>query len=116
MFLKGEKTENTCFWFDKDGKQLCTSEGEMSVLSNSATDITIYAWCWPKIFTIALDNQGAHTIYHWGIYEKYNTGWYSDEDGSTSIKDNKISIPARQGYDFKGFYTKTNGSGEQIID
>lgn len=65
---------------------------------------------------LTLDNQGANTIYHWGIYEKYNTGWYSDEDGSTSIKDNKISIPARQGYDFKGFYTKTNGSGEQIID
>jgi len=67
----------------------------------------------PNIYKVTFDKQsgsgGTDTA-----YVKYATGWYSNSTATTSIT--SISIPSRTGYSFGGYYTSTNGSGNQIIN
>ena len=69
-------------------------------------------------YTITLDNKSATTAGTTAIYEKYNTGIYLDgaltKAMTTSI--NAITKPSKTGYTFKGYYTKENGQGDQIIN
>ncbi len=66
------------------------------------------------VYVVTLNNQGATTPGVPAIYEKYNTGWYSDPETSTKIT--KVSVPARTGYTFEGYFEKRNSSGTKAID
>jgi len=64
---------------------------------------------------ITLDSTGATTnVSPSTVYIKYNTGWYSDSNGTTSIA--AVTAPTKTDYEFMGFYTGQNGTGVQVID
>ena len=69
-------------------------------------------------YTITLDNKNATTAGTTTIYEKYNTGIYLDSALTKvmTTTTNPIAKPAKTGYTFKGYYTKENGQGDQIIN
>ena len=69
-------------------------------------------------YTITLDNKSVTTAGTTAIYEKYNTGIYLDSDLKTAMttSTNAITKPSKTGYTFKGYYTKENGQGDQIIN
>ena len=69
-------------------------------------------------YTITLDNKSATTAGTTAIYEKYGAGIYLDSalKNVMTTTTNKITVPAKTGYTFKGYYTKENGQGNQIIN
>ena len=69
-------------------------------------------------YTITLDNKSATTAGTTAIYEKYGAGIYLDSalKNAMTTTTNKITVPAKTGYTFKGYYTKENGQGDQIIN
>lgn len=69
-------------------------------------------------YTITLDNKSATTAGTTAIYEKYDAGIYLDSSLTKvmTISANPIAKPAKTGYTFKGYYTKENGQGDQIIN
>ena len=68
-------------------------------------------------YKITLDNKRAITAGTTSIYEKYNTGIYLDSvlANAMTTSANPITKPVKTGYTFKGYYTKENGQGDQII-
>ena len=73
----------------------------------------------PNVYAITLRNYN-DTGTHQTIYEKYNTGWYSNSAATTQIT--KANIPTRSGYKFRGYYTSTQadltangGNGTRVI-
>ena len=70
-----------------------------------------------KVYTITLDNQSATTAGSTAIYEKYNTGYYKEQAATNKMTTsaNGITVPAKTGYTFGGYYTETNGGGTQYI-
>ncbi len=83
--------------------------------TSAGTNMNVYLKY--KTFAITLDRQdgfgGTATI-----YEKYNTGYYTNNTATTQMTTgaNAISVPSRTGYTFGGYYTGTNGSGTQYIN
>ena len=69
-----------------------------------AHNLTLTAQWAPNIYTITLKNYN-NTATHSTIYEKYDTGWYSDSTAATTL--NAASVPTRDGFTFRGFYTAT---------
>ena len=69
-------------------------------------------------YKVTLDNKSATTAGTTTIYEKYNTGIYLDSELKTTMTTsaNPITKPVKTGYTFKGYYTKENGQGDQIIN
>ena len=69
-------------------------------------------------YTITLDNKSATTAGTTAIYGKYGAGIYLDSalKNVMTTTTNKITVPAKTGYTFKGYYTKENGQGDQIIN
>ena len=69
-------------------------------------------------YTISLNGNGATTAGTTAIYEKYGAGIYLDNalKNVMTTTTNKITVPAKKGYTFKGYYTKENGQGDQIIN
>ena len=78
------------------------------------TNLTLYAKWTEKILQITLNAGSATQTGTSVIYEKYNTGWYSDSSAGSSIS--TITPPTMVGYTFSGYYSGTNGTGVQIID
>ena len=72
----------------------------------------------PCIHTIDLDNQSATDAGTTTIYEKYRDGYYKDSSATTKMTTslNGITVPSRTGYIFGGYYTATNGGGNQYIN
>ncbi len=73
---------------------------------------SLYAKWVSGIYTVTLDRQGGSGGTG-TIYEKYNTGWYSNANATNGIT--SITKPSRKGYVFGGYYTATGGKGTQII-
>ena len=69
--------------------------------------------CSPKKLKINLNQAGATKEGTKVIYQKYNTGWYSDAAGTNLIS--KITPPEFDGYTFNGYYTLSTG-GTKIIE
>ena len=70
-----------------------------------------------KTITLTLDGQSATTAGTTAAYFKYATAtYYSNSDCTTQLTDNKITVPARNGYSFGGYYTGTNGTGTIYIN
>ena len=68
----------------------------------------------PDVYKVTLNNNGATTLGTTEIFEKYNTGWYSDYNSKTFIS--KIDVPEKPSFIFGGYYTEENGKGLQVID
>ena len=69
----------------------------------------------PGIYTITFDKQNGTGGTN-SIYEKYNTGYYTDSATTTAMTSStSINIPTRTGYTFDGYYTAANG-GTKYID
>ena len=77
---------------------------------------TITATFVPKVYTITLNNQNATSAGTTTIYEKYNTGYYTDSGCATqmSTSANGITVPTKTGYTFKGYYTAASGGTQYI--
>lgn len=81
------------------------------VLLTSDDGATVYlkALWEPKIYTITLDDStnggsgGSGTI-----YEKYNTGWYSDSSATTGNEITNVAIPTKSGAVFTGYFSSTD--------
>ena len=50
------------------------------------------------------------------FYEKYDTGFYSDENCKNKIEGKKIKVPSRVNYKFNGYFTEKNSAGTAVID
>ena len=61
-------------------------------------------------FKITLDQQGGNGTSE--IYERYGVGYYDISKSKIS----SINKPSKTGYTFEGYYTKSNGEGEQMAD
>ncbi|MBQ2016907.1 MAG: InlB B-repeat-containing protein, partial [Alphaproteobacteria bacterium] len=70
--------------------------------------------CTPHVYTFTLDGNGADTP-NVQIYEKYNTGWFSNANATNTIS--RVAIPVRTYYTFAGYYTKPTAleGGVQVI-
>ena len=68
-----------------------------------ASDITLYAQWTPIVYTVKFDGGSGSNPTITTIYEKYNTGWYSDAATNNEIK--KITALTKDGYTFGGFFT-----------
>ncbi|MBO5739906.1 MAG: InlB B-repeat-containing protein [Alphaproteobacteria bacterium] len=71
--------------------------------------------CTPHVYTFTLDVNGGETANN-TIYEKYNTGWYSNAAATDKIS--KVAVPVRPCYTFAGYYTKRTAleGGVRVID
>ena len=89
-----------------------------STTINKKTTVTANFTRKAEKYTITLDNKNAKIAGTTAIYEKYNAGIYLDSDLKTAMTTsaNPITKPNKTGYTFKGYYTKENGQGDQIIN
>ena len=83
-----------------------------------AGNTTLYAYWTVEIYTITLDNQDAITAGTTTIYEKYESGYYTNSEATVEMTTsaNGITVPTKVGYTFGGYYTSTDGKGTQYID
>ena len=98
---------------------ISTSAGTTATIPKGSCQAINYVANWiANIYTITLDNQNATTAGTTTIYEKYNTGYYTNSGATTKMTTsaNAITVPTRAGYTFGGYYTGTNGSGTQYIN
>ena len=77
-----------------------------------ATDINLYAQWQGVLYNITLNHGNGNTSTT--IYQRYATGFYSNSGATTEIT--SVSVPTRSGYTFNGYYTSSNGQGNQVID
>ena len=84
------------------------SAGYVASNNNTAT-----ATCGPGTYTITLDpsSQSGGTGGTSVIYEKYNTGFYSNSAATSAIS--TITVPTKSGYVFTGYET---AKGDEYID
>lgn len=102
-------SENGTIVYDDEAKVKNLTDGNGSAFH-------LYAVWTANSYAITLDkNDGSKETST--IWLKYNTGWYSDSDCTTSIT--SVIPPSRTGYTFGGYYTSTNEGKTletQIID
>lgn len=89
------------------------TSGEITDNITIRTEFTLIS----NVYNITLDKQGAAggtTT----IYERYQAGIYRDSTCTIRMTktENPISVPAKTGYTFGGYYTGVNGTGEQLVD
>ena len=90
------------------------------------SNVTVYAHWISNNFSIKLDNQNANTAGTTKVYYILNTTrsvngvtcyYYSDSSFSTCLSGGyTITKPTKEGYDFGGYYTGTNGTGTKYVD
>lgn len=89
-------------------------ENEQAWALSNADNFTLYAAWTPEIYTITLNNDLANNAGTITIYEKYNTGYYSNSTATTPITN--ITIPSKNNYTFGGYYANAEGTGTQYIN
>ena len=117
-------------WYDAatNGTKVGNAGGTYTPTANK----TLYAHWNANQYTITLNNNGATTAGTASIYEKYNTGYYSDSTLSTPVNTTTgITVPQKKYVvtlnndatsttmdatsTFGGYYTENNGAGVQYI-
>ena len=97
-----------------DSATLVRSGEAFSNLSAAAdTTVTLYVIWEPDEYTIRLDKAGGTG----GVdcfYEMYNLRFTDTSGGQNSIS-SIASTPQKYGYDFAGYFTGYNGSGEMVV-
>lgn len=68
--------------------------------------------CGAKVFEVTLNKHGGSDGTN-TIYEKYDTGWYSNLAATSSIS--SITVPTKANYTFNGYFTSETG-GTKIIN
>ena len=107
---------------------LTTTGGEISTTQNGsytdyifnakyAGNVTIKCSWTPKTYKLTLDNQGAEVAGTTAVYDYYNNAYFLDVNHNSMMSGtgNGITIPTKKGYTFGGYYTGTNGTGNQCI-
>ena len=80
-------------------------------------EFNLYAQWTANTYKLTLDNQSATTAGTAAAWYKFNTAtFYSNEACTTTLSNNKISVPAKTGRTFNGYYTATGGGGTKYID
>ena len=89
----------------------------LTINANTASNITLTANWSANVITITLNNQSATTSGEDYIYYRFGTNTYytTNSSGNLSNAVTAISLPAKTGYTFGGYYTLTNGDGTQYI-
>ena len=73
-------------------------------------------WEEAPVYKFTFDKQGGSGGAD-AIWDFYEQAYYKDEACTDMISSsNPISIPSRSGYIFGGYYTQTNGGGNQVIN
>lgn len=112
-----EKEGNGDQWIDENGK--------IKIKANKiSSETTVYAKWTPAVYKITLDNQGANKGEEGtgAVWEKYNTGFYSDAATTKQYTDSnkKIICPKKKNYTFGGYWTVKNdynqSNGQQFVD
>lgn len=84
-------------------------------------DETLFAIWEPDVFAVKLDAQGAQNQGTDVIWEKYDTGYYSDNGCFIIFRDNKITPPRKIDekdeieWVFAGYFTEKNGAGKRVV-
>lgn len=98
---------------DGTGISYSSSEVVKNLSDKNGEIITLYANWIPNTYEI-MTNKGNGSGGTDIFYEKYEHGWFSDENTTQSIS--SIQIPVRIGYDFLGYLPYAYGVGDLIVD
>lgn len=112
QYIQVVVTPNTGYEFSSltvsnSGTKTAAAEGTPGIYWINANS-SVVAVCSAKNFTISLDNQSATTAGSGSISVTFNAT--TNLTGSPAI-----TVPAKTGYTFGGYYTDKAGSGVQII-
>lgn len=86
-------------------------------LGTGDQSITLYAQWEPNVYTVTLDREftGTGEPGTEKLYKKYETGIFFDSLCSREVGADKIVVPQKTGYQFKGFYDARTG-GRQMVN
>ena len=101
-------------WATSKGGSVAYSNGQTVINLASSGTVTLYAKWKLNVVAVTLNNQSATSAGTTIIYEKYNEGWFSNSTATTAIT--SITNPAKNGKIFSGYYTRTGGAGDRIIN
>lgn len=96
------------------------SDSEMTaavtqIAKGSTGNVTFYAKWTANVYYLTIDAQSG-TCEYTKFYEKYDTGWYTDEACTQEITSNTVlTVPTKSGYAFMGIYDNKDGSGDCYI-
>ena len=98
-------------WLGSDGKTYTNGQSVKNLATDDGATFTMTAQWEPNTYEITLDENfdgGKESV----IYQKYDTGWYSDENASID----SVSVSDRgTAYKFLGFFDAKEG-GTKIFD
>lgn len=100
---------------DGSGDSYTNSQTVTNLTSTNGATITLYAQWEANKYRINLEKMAGENGTDF-FYEKYDTGFYSDENCKNKIKDKKVKVPSRVNYKFNGYFTEKNGAGTAVID
>lgn len=112
--LKGWSFKNWNTKADGTGVSYSNNSNIKNLTKKNGEVVTLYAQWEPNIYMLLFEDEDATTPGSLMIYEKYDHGWYNDQD--TKNKITNITIPKKVGMEFKGYNTKEDGTGIKYID
>ena len=112
--LKGWSFKNWNTKADGTGVSYSNNSNIKNLTEKNGEVVTLYAQWEPNIYMLLFEDEDATTPGSLMIYEKYDHGWYNDQD--TKNKITNITIPKKVGMEFKGYNTKEDGTGIKYID
>ena len=112
--LKGWSFKNWNTKADGTGVSYSNNSNIKNLTEKNGEVVTLYAQWEPNIYMLLFEDEDATTPGTLMIYEKYDHGWYNDQD--TKNKITNITIPKKVGMEFKGYNTKEDGTGTKYID
>lgn len=112
--LKGWSFKNWNTKADGTGVSYSNNSNIKNLTEKNGEVVTLYAQWEPNIYMLLFEDEDATTPGSLMIYEKYDHGWYNDQD--TKNKITNITIPKKVGMEFKGYNTKEDGTGTKYID
>lgn len=112
--LKGWSFKNWNTKADGTGVSYSNNSNIKNLTEKNGEVVTLYAQWEPNIYMLLFEDEDATTPGSLMIYEKYDHGWYNDQD--TKNKITNITIPKKVGMEFKGYNTKEDGTSTKYID
>ena len=106
--LKANAFSRTGYTFDgwatsTSGSKAYDNQGDISATSGSKGNVTLYARWKANTYTVTLDRQSG-------------TGGAGSTTATYAAAMPKITVPARTGYTFQGYYTEANGKGTKYYN
>lgn len=85
----------------------------LNLVEEEQQEISLYAVWEPRVYKITANQQRGSGGTE-AFFEKFGIGWYGNRETTQAITG--ITIPARAGYDFRGYHTGIAGLGEKIVN